>query len=43
LRAKCGDFGADLEVLGTKAVIDWLNNRVAGHKPDGSTAKAEAD
>jgi X-Pro dipeptidyl-peptidase len=37
----CSDVGADLEVKGTKAVIDWLNNRVAGHKPDGSTAKAD--
>ncbi|NIK55000.1 CocE/NonD family hydrolase [Kribbella shirazensis] len=37
----CSDVGADLEVLGTKAVIDWLNNRTAGHKPDGGAAKAD--
>ncbi|WP_410788877.1 CocE/NonD family hydrolase [Kribbella sp. C-35] len=37
----CSDVGADLEVLGTKAVIDWLNNRTTGHKPDGSAAKAD--
>ncbi|MEU8225085.1 CocE/NonD family hydrolase [Kribbella sp. NPDC048915] len=37
----CSDVGADLEVLGTKAVIDWLNNRTTGHNPDGSPAKAD--
>ncbi|MFI7060438.1 CocE/NonD family hydrolase [Kribbella sp. NPDC050124] len=30
----CSDVGADLEVLGTKAVIDWLNNRVPGYNAD---------
>ncbi|ONI67415.1 Xaa-Pro dipeptidase [Kribbella sp. ALI-6-A] len=37
----CSDVGADLEVLGTKAVIDWLNNRVPGHTPAGAKAKAD--
>lgn len=37
----CSDVGADYEVLGTKAVIDWLNNRVPGHTPDGAKAKAD--
>ncbi|ADB29550.1 Xaa-Pro dipeptidyl-peptidase [Kribbella flavida DSM 17836] len=37
----CSDVGADLEVLGTKAVIDWLNHRVPGHTPAGATAKAD--
>ncbi|MGW7686420.1 CocE/NonD family hydrolase [Kribbella sp. NPDC054772] len=37
----CSDVGANLEVLGTKAVVDWLNNRTAGHTPDGSPAKAD--
>ncbi|MDX2971480.1 CocE/NonD family hydrolase [Kribbella solani] len=37
----CSDVGADLEVLGTKSVIDWLNNRTSAHKPDGSVAKAD--
>ncbi|MFB6719824.1 CocE/NonD family hydrolase [Kribbella sp. NPDC056345] len=37
----CTDVGGDFEVLGTKAVIDWLNNRVPGYNPDGSKAKAD--
>ncbi|WP_145805475.1 CocE/NonD family hydrolase [Kribbella amoyensis] len=37
----CSDVGADLEVLGTKAVIDWLNNRVPGYSPSGQRAKAD--
>ncbi|WP_432944186.1 CocE/NonD family hydrolase [Kribbella sp. CA-253562] len=37
----CSDVGADLEVLGTKAVIDWLNNRVPGYTPAGAKAKAD--
>ncbi|MEV6411817.1 CocE/NonD family hydrolase [Kribbella sp. NPDC051718] len=37
----CSDVGADLEVRGTKAVIDWLNNRVPGHTPAGAVAKAD--
>ncbi|GAA0571622.1 CocE/NonD family hydrolase [Kribbella sandramycini] len=37
----CTDVGGDYEVLGTKAVIDWLNNRVPGYNPDGSKAKAD--
>ncbi|MFC9687422.1 CocE/NonD family hydrolase [Kribbella sp. NPDC056951] len=36
----CTDVGGDYEVLGTKAVVDWLNNRVPGYNPDGSKAKA---
>ena len=37
----CSDVGADLEVRGTKAVIDWLNNRVAAHTPAGAPVKAD--
>jgi X-Pro dipeptidyl-peptidase len=37
----CSDVGADLEVKGTKAVIDWLNNRVPGYTPAGAPAKAD--
>jgi X-Pro dipeptidyl-peptidase len=37
----CSDVGADLEVRGTKAVIDWLNNRVPGYNADGSRAEAD--
>jgi X-Pro dipeptidyl-peptidase len=37
----CSDVGADLEVKGTKAVIDWLNNRVPAYTPAGAPAKAD--
>ena len=37
----CSDVGGDLEVKGTKAVIDWLNNRVPGYTPSGAPAKAD--
>jgi X-Pro dipeptidyl-peptidase len=37
----CTDVGGDFEVQGTKAVIDWLNQRVPGYNPDGSKAKAD--
>lgn len=37
----CSDVGGDFEVRGTKAVIDWLNNRVPGHTPAGVPAKAD--
>jgi X-Pro dipeptidyl-peptidase len=37
----CSDVGADFEVLGTKAVIDWLNNRVPGYTPAGERNKAD--
>ncbi len=36
----CSDVGADLEVLGSKAVVDWANGRVKGYFLDGSPAKA---
>ncbi|WBQ05009.1 CocE/NonD family hydrolase [Kribbella sp. CA-293567] len=37
----CSDVGADLEVRGTKAVIDWLNNRVGAKTPAGAPVKAD--
>ena len=37
----CSDVGADLEVLGTKAVVDWVNGRAKGFFLDGSPAKAK--
>ncbi|WP_427886597.1 CocE/NonD family hydrolase [Kribbella sp. GL6] len=37
----CSDVGAQLEVLGTKSVVDWLNNRTTAHTPDGAAAKAD--
>lgn len=37
----CSDVGADFEVKGTRAVIDWLNNRVPGYTPAGAAAKAD--
>jgi len=37
----CSDVGADLEVLGTKAVIDWFNNRVPAYTPAGAKVKAD--
>jgi X-Pro dipeptidyl-peptidase len=37
----CSDVGGDLEVKGTKAVIDWLNNRVPGYTAAGAPAKAD--
>ncbi|MFF0338697.1 CocE/NonD family hydrolase [Kribbella sp. NPDC004875] len=37
----CSDVGANLEVQGTKAVIDWLNNRTTAHTTDGSPATAD--
>jgi len=30
LSSGCDDVGADFEVLGTKAVVDWVNGRAAG-------------
>lgn len=36
----CSDVGGDLEVLGTKAVIDWLNGRAKGFYLDGTKAVA---
>lgn len=37
----CDDVGGDFEVAGGKAVIDWLNGRAAGFRPDGSAAVAD--
>ncbi|GAA1590751.1 Xaa-Pro dipeptidyl-peptidase [Kribbella sancticallisti] len=37
----CSDVGGDYEVLGSKAVIDWLNHRVPGYTPAGAPAKAD--
>jgi X-Pro dipeptidyl-peptidase len=37
----CSDVGADLEVLGTKAVIDWINGRTTAKFLDGSKAVAD--
>jgi X-Pro dipeptidyl-peptidase len=37
----CSDVGAQLEIAGTKAVVDWLNGRATGFKPDGSRARAD--
>jgi len=36
----CGDVGGRAEILGTKAVIDWLNGRARGFNADGSPAVA---
>jgi X-Pro dipeptidyl-peptidase len=36
----CSDVGADLEVLGSKAVVDWANGRAKGFHLDGSKADA---
>ena len=36
----CADVGGEREVLGTKAVIDWLNGRAVGRYADGSLADA---
>ena len=36
----CSDVGADLEVLGTKAVVDWANGRAKGFYLDGTRARA---
>lgn len=37
----CTDVGAELEVQGTKAVVDWLNQRTPGFKPDGTATTAD--
>lgn len=37
----CSDVGGNFEVRGSKAVIDWLNNRVAAHTPTGEAVKAD--
>jgi X-Pro dipeptidyl-peptidase len=37
----CEDVGGRAEVLGTKAVIDWLGGRVPGFHADGSPAVAD--
>lgn len=37
----CSDVGADYEVLGTKAVVDWLNNRGTAYTPAGATSKPD--
>jgi X-Pro dipeptidyl-peptidase len=36
----CPDTGGRADVLGGKAVIDWLNGRATAYAPDGSTVKA---
>jgi len=36
----CADVGGEREVLGTKAVIDWINGRAKGFFMDGSKADA---
>jgi X-Pro dipeptidyl-peptidase len=36
----CSDVGADLEVLGTKAVVDWANGRADGYFLNGQPANA---
>jgi X-Pro dipeptidyl-peptidase len=36
----CGDVGGKAEVLGAKAVVDWLNGRARGFHADGSRAVA---
>ncbi|MFC0624231.1 CocE/NonD family hydrolase [Kribbella deserti] len=37
----CSDVGADFEVLGTKAVVDWLNNRGKAYTPTGAIARPD--
>ena len=37
----CSDVGADLEVLGSKAVVDWVNGRAMGRFLDGTRARAK--
>ncbi|MFI7615062.1 Xaa-Pro dipeptidyl-peptidase [Nonomuraea terrae] len=37
----CPDMGGPADVLGGKAVIDWLNGRAKGFKADGSPALAD--
>jgi X-Pro dipeptidyl-peptidase len=37
----CDDVGGAFEIAGGKAVIDWLNGRAAGVRPDGSAAIAD--
>jgi X-Pro dipeptidyl-peptidase len=36
----CDDVGADLEVLGTKAVVDWVQGRADAYDADGDLVKA---
>jgi X-Pro dipeptidyl-peptidase len=36
----CGDVGGPAEVLGAKAVVDWLNGRARGFHLDGTPATA---
>ena len=38
----CADVGGEREVLGTRAVIDWINGRAEGFYLDGSKADATA-
>ena len=37
----CGDVGGREEILGTKAVIDWLNGRGSAAYADGTPARAD--
>ncbi|SDM55754.1 Xaa-Pro dipeptidyl-peptidase [Nonomuraea jiangxiensis] len=37
----CPDMGGKADVLGGKAVIDWLNGRAKGYKADGTAAVAD--
>ncbi|HEV2782899.1 MAG TPA: Xaa-Pro dipeptidyl-peptidase [Actinophytocola sp.] len=37
----CGDIGGREEIVGAKAVIDWLNGRARGEYADGTTAVAD--
>ena len=39
LSSGCDDVGADSEVLGTKAVVDWVNGRAAGYDADTGSPK----
>lgn len=37
----CPDVGGQADVLGGKAVIDWLNGRATAYRPDGTPAVAD--
>lgn len=37
----CSDVGADLEVLGTKAIVDWVNGRTTAKFLNGNAAVAD--